>query len=73
MSIQLTARVAALEGEVKDLRSTLDGLLAVIMERDSAKDHRNGPRQMCPKCNEKPNYHLHVINCKGPTKKVAAI
>jgi hypothetical protein len=26
----------------------------------------NGPRRMCPKCGVKPNYHLHVINCRGP-------
>lgn len=68
MSMQLQARVSALEAEVRQLRETLQSVLSVITEPEP-KVNGNGPRTMCPKCGEKPNYHLHVINCKGPSKR----
>lgn len=71
MSMQLQARVSALESEVRELRSTLKGLIEVMVEPEPKVNH-NGPRAMCPKCGEKPNYHLHVINCKGPSKRAGA-
>lgn len=71
MSIQLTQRVSVLEAEVKALRQTLAEVLAVMAEPPEPKANQHGPRQLCPKCGEKPAYHLHVINCRG--KKGASI
>lgn len=65
MSMQLTQRVSALEAEVKALRQTISDLIATMAEPEN-KANPNGPRRMCPKCGVKPNYHLHVINCRGP-------
>lgn len=58
MSMALENRITTLEAQVKALREIIDLLAAPPV-------NPNGPRQMCPKCHEKPNYHLHVINCKG--------
>ena len=70
MSMQLTGRVSVLEAEVKALRETLSEVLASLAEPEP-KANPQGPRQLCPKCGEKPAYHLHVVNCKG--KRGAAI
>lgn len=69
MSIQLQHRVSALEAEVKALRQTLSDVLTAMAEPEPKNP--NGPRQLCPKCGEKPAYHLHVVNCRG--KKGASI
>jgi len=69
MSIQLQVRVSALEQQVKELRALIDGLIATIGEEPPP--NAKGPRTLCPKCHEQPNYYLHVKHCKG--KKVAAI
>ena len=71
MSMQLTGRVSVLEAEVKALRETLAEVLAAMAEPQEQKANQQGPRTMCPKCGEKPAYHLHVVNCKG--KRGAAI
>lgn len=60
MSMALQARVSTLEAEVKALRAIID-----ILAAPAPHTNPNGPRQMCPHCGVKPNYHLHVINCKG--------
>lgn len=73
MSIAMEGRVRVLEAEVKRLNEVLTGLLDVMSAQAEAKTPGNGPRQMCPKCNEKPAYHLHVINCKGPKRNGAAL
>lgn len=66
MSLQLQARVSYLETEVRGLRETVAQLIAIIAEPPEPQKNPNGPRKMCPKCGEQPNYHLHVIHCKGP-------
>jgi hypothetical protein len=68
MSMQLQGRVSALEAEVKALRELVESLAAAPTETHEPKQitNPNGPRRMCPKCGVKPNYHLHVINCRGP-------
>jgi len=71
MSMAMTNRIHALEQTVKELRDTVDRLVLVIGNGQDEKPNPNGPRQMCPKCGEKPNYHLHVLHCKG--KKALAI
>lgn len=65
MSMALQARISALELKLKELSAAVEQLTSA----EPAKHNPNGPRQMCPKCGEKPNYHLHVINCKGPSKR----
>jgi hypothetical protein len=65
MSMQLTGRVSELEAKVRSLEEVIRGLIETIAE-SAPKPNVNGPRQMCPKCGVKPNYHLHVVNCKGP-------
>lgn len=66
MSMQLQQRVSALEAEVRSLREVVAGLIDAMTAPPGLKVNANGPRQMCPKCGVKPNYHLHVVNCKGP-------
>jgi len=70
MSMALQQRVTTLENEVKVLRELVTGLMAQMQEAEAhSPEHKTndyGPRRMCPKCGVKPNYHLHVINCKGP-------
>ena len=74
MSIALQGRVIALEAEVKALRQQFDTLLSAMTEPEpktpaappAAAVNAQGPRQMCPRCGVKPNYHLHVTNCRGP-------
>jgi len=74
MSMLLTNRVSALENTVKELRATIDGLIAVMSEppESEPKANPNGPRQLCPKCHEVPAYYLHVKHCRGK-KQAAAI
>jgi len=72
MSIALQVRVSALEQHVKELRETIDGLIATMGEAPQPKANPNGPRALCPKCHEAPNYYLHVKHCKGK-KQAAAI
>lgn len=66
MSLQLQRRVSALEAEVTALRETVSSLISAITETHEQKTNPNGPRKMCPVCGVKLNYHLHVVNCKGP-------
>jgi hypothetical protein len=68
MSMQLTQRVSTLEAEVKALREMVESLAAAPAESPEQKQitNPNGPRRMCPKCGVKPNYHLHVLHCRGP-------
>jgi hypothetical protein len=63
MSMQLQGRVSELEAKVRALEETVRWLIDAITAPPPVNP--NGPRQMCPKCGVKPNYHLHVINCKG--------
>lgn len=65
MSMALQSRVSVLEAEVKALREALAEVLAVMAEPPEPKANQHGPRQLCPKCGEKPAYHLHVVNCRG--------
>jgi hypothetical protein len=80
MTMQLTARVSALEAEVRDLRKVLSELIALMSSSSypspspssgngAAHPNPQGPRQMCPKCGEKPAYKFHVDHCTG--KKAA--
>lgn len=71
MSMQLTGRVSVLEAEVKALRETLAEVLAAMAGPHEPKANQQGPRQLCPKCGERPAYHFHVEHCKG--KKGASI
>ena len=64
MSMQLTQRVSSLEARLKALEETIREMAAPT--QPEAKPNPNGPRAMCPKCGVKPNYHLHVVHCKGP-------
>lgn len=71
MSLALQRRVSDLEAEVVALRQAIDGLITAMSDLNDPlpqelKANPNGPRKMCPKCGVKPNYHLHVVNCKGP-------
>jgi hypothetical protein len=72
MSRELQNRVSTLEHEVKSLRIALHDMVRVMSEKPAPVEEKNpnAPRQMCPKCGEVPNYHLHVRSCKG--KKVTA-
>jgi hypothetical protein len=67
VSMQLQGRVKTLEDEVKSLREVVAMLIeAISAPAPTAQVNVNGPRRMCPHCGVKPNYHLHVINCRGP-------
>lgn len=66
MSIQLQARLNALEAEVKSLRLAFDALLAAMTEQErKPAANANGPRQMCPHCGTKPAYYMHVRACRA--------
>lgn len=65
MSMALQARVSSLEAEVKALREIVDILSAPAPIKEQQNKNPFGPRQLCPKCGEKPNYYLHVKHCKG--------
>lgn len=84
MSIALQGQVAALQARVAELEKTVAGLLEIIVQSNEAEvlvsaspkpapTNPNGPRQMCPKCHEKPNNHLHVRFCKGKASAGAPI
>lgn len=71
----MQARISNLEEEVRALRqivAILAGPSDLSTTPNSAMAstpaNRWGPRQMCPKCKEAPNYHLHVKHCKGKAK-----
>lgn len=74
MSMRDQARLSALEADTKTLRAEVAKLRQIIdallstnePEVRPAPPNHTSPRQMCPKCGIKPNYHLHVINCRGP-------
>lgn len=56
----LEARVAELERQTTALGQFVDSLSSKPLKPE---------RKLCPKCNEVPAYHFHVVNCRGKQKE----
>jgi len=77
--LQLSARDAAFPGgsneevRINDSATGQEAVPSVYesspqIEDGERSDKQEAPRKQmrfCPKCNKKPAYHFHVINCKG--------
>jgi hypothetical protein len=65
MSIALQQRISVLEETVRNLSARLDSMMKPNGDDKPKVSNPYGPRSLCPKCNLKPAYFLHVKHCKG--------